>query len=578
MHSDVRFYPYFLLLLFFFDHKGSKGTLTIETLRKGEPVKRAFVPLLCSLCTAAVGLSCYESVDLSTMGADEAPQKKDAEGEEKPDTSTQPASPVDTDAPDSEPLSIDCESGYRYDDSQERCADIDECTQPSAPCIEDGMTCINEPGGYRCECPLGTYPSGGSPGCVGRIDFDGPTYSGDVLLVSNESTDALQNQYSGALDFSSPPPPAPVLRSGERLWLQPVMLMPRGTSPRPLLRPAAAPVPPPAPPRVGDRREMFVVDTGELKTITATLQYITRDCEIWSESTHIVNRIRARGYAEEITDVILPLITQHFGHPSDVDGNGKVAVLFYDMFEDNIGGYFNPMDTFDMPGSNNMDIIYVNNDALGWAESIVTHELQHLVYHNRNILLEGGDPEEYLPDMWINEGLSLAAQHLYQGAQLSWIQMYAQSDGVQNGHSLLYWDYYGDPYPNYALSYLFFQYLRIRAGDEPGLFRRISEHAHNDHRAVEAVIHELIDPGMSFGRFMTEFRLALLLSEPEGPYGFSSEKGFEGITPPFYLGDGVSMRGGGAVNVSLPTGHAEHPAGSGEDVVFVGVFEPRGGR
>lgn len=536
-------------------------------------------PVIVSLTVAFIGSGCYDSVDISAGGhgdsqsEDSKPRDTDDDG---PDSETQTTSPPETDTPlDSETLALDCEEGYHYDDALGFCVDIDECAQQAALCIEEGMTCVNEPGSYRCECPAGTYPSGGSPGCVGRIDPDGPTFSGDTLLVSNESTDMLLNQYSGTLDFSSPPPPAPTLRSGDRLWLEPVILMPRETLPPPLLQPAA-PVPPPAPPRIGDTREMFVADTGEIRTITATLQYASEDCEIWSESTGMVNRARARGYAEEMTDVILPIITESFGEPSDVDGNDKVAVLFYHMHAEAIGGYFNPMDTFDMPGSNRMEVIYVNDTALWWAESIITHELQHLVYHNRNILIEGGNPEDYLPDMWINEGLAMAAQHMYEGVQSSWIEMYGQSEGVRGGHSLLYWDYYEDPYPNYALSYLFFQYLRIRAGDEPGLFRRISEHPQNDYRAVEAAVHDFIDPETSFGRFMTEFRLALLLSEPAGPYGFSSEEGFEHITTPYYRGKGASLRGGGALSVRIPpAGFVAQPADSGKDVAFVGVFDPR---
>jgi hypothetical protein len=62
--------------------------------------------------------------------------------------------------------------------------------------------------------------------------------------------------------------------------------------------------------------------------------------------------------------------------------------------------------------------------------------------------------------IWLNEGLSMAAEHMLYGPLYSRINYFSDSQYIRDGHSLFYWDSYGDVLSNYSLSYLFIQYLR----------------------------------------------------------------------------------------------------------------------
>ena len=57
----------------------------------------------------------------------------------------------------------------------------------------------------------------------------------------------------------------------------------------------------------------------------------------------------------------------------------------------------------------------------------------------------------------------MAAEHMLFGAQTNRINYYNYDpyDSIKNGHSVAYWDQNGDTLANYALSYLFFQYMRV---------------------------------------------------------------------------------------------------------------------
>lgn len=56
-------------------------------------------------------------------------------------------------------LPSQCRNGYYYDESQQRCVDIDECVQYSNICGRN-FECVNRLGGYECTCRSGFYRSG----------------------------------------------------------------------------------------------------------------------------------------------------------------------------------------------------------------------------------------------------------------------------------------------------------------------------------------------------------------------------------------------------------------------------------
>ena len=64
----------------------------------------------------------------------------------------------------------------------------------------------------------------------------------------------------------------------------------------------------------------------------------------------LISEQKADEISQEFDSHVYPLVTQNFSYPEDVDGNGKIILLLYDI-KDNydqtgayVGGYFYPVD------------------------------------------------------------------------------------------------------------------------------------------------------------------------------------------------------------------------------------------
>lgn len=119
-----------------------------------------------------------------------------------------------------------------------------------------------------------------------------------------------------------------------------------------------------------------------------------------------------------------------FGEPSDVNGDGHVAVLMTPqvnmlgaMGGGIITGFFFANDLYAGSNSNNREIVYtLVPDATGtWGVTIpksfamdnllpavLPHEMQHAISYNQHVLVNKGRAEEN----WLNEGLSHLAEDL----------------------------------------------------------------------------------------------------------------------------------------------------------------------
>lgn len=341
-------------------------------------------------------------------------------------------------------------------------------------------------------------------------------------------------------------------------------------------------------PVVGDSKPFWVTDfvTNIDVQITAKLLYSGSKSNVWVYNNQITI-LDAQKLGREFDSSIQPLVTTNFGVASDVDGNGKVNILCYDIqdgFDGSggyIGGYFWAGDLYADPHSNQSEIFYMDTyPSMGTgttkdvteAYSTLAHEFQHMVNFNRNVLIEGSTESM---DTWMDEAMAMAAEQMYTGQVLDdRIDYYNYSDSITNGHSLLYWDEYGDTLANYSLSYLFAQYLKIQANLGDSIFKELLNDPNNDYRAVEAVVQKNINPSLSFGKFMTSFRAALLLKQGTGLYGFKGEPGFETITTKLYNGSGTQLHGGGAVVKQLDS-QTEYTAPADKDADVTYTFIPK---
>jgi len=421
---------------------------------------------------------------------------------------------------------------------------------------------------------------------VSGIDFEGPVYEGDFIVASNEAISGSSSGYSGSLSISGTDEKPSIPRGLELEAYKVNPVLPRSDEwKREDILNSIAEKRDVQQKAVGQTKQFYTYNfrTNQDEQITATLQAIGTRCEVWAKSTSEITTAKAAQIAGEFDSVIYSAITTNFYTPSDVNSDSKVAILCFDIEDDfdtegwYVGGYFYSYDLYPYSGSNNMEIFYIDtypsmhypfSDPIDVSEqfSTLAHEFQHMVNFNRNYIVEGGADM----DTWLDEGLSMAAEHLIYGKQTSRINYYNSSSSIKNGHSVLYWDESGDTLSNYSLSYLFLQYIRLQMGQGNSIFKEILEDSFNNYRAVENAIHAYKSASLNFGRFLSNFRIALKLKRSSGDYGFLGSSDFSGISTQLYTGSGTNIRGGGAVVKSI-SGSFTDPGNSGGDIQFVGI-------
>lgn len=316
--------------------------------------------------------------------------------------------------------------------------------------------------------------------------------------------------------------------------------------------------------QLGSSRDFWVTDfeTEKEYQLEAKLLYNGSKVNVWVHDDEISSE-NAKMLGEEFDAKIYPSVVNHFGNESDVDGDGKVNLLAFDIqdgFSGSggfLGGYFNQADLYNTSKSNQAELLYIdtypslgkNNNDFSFVFSTIAHEFQHLVNHNQNVLIEGNRDGM---DVWLDEAMSMAAEQIYTGEILSErIDYYNFSPSIANGHSLLHWDYEGDTLANYSLSYLFGQYVKIQARKGNSIFKEILADKNNNYKAIETIIQKYIDSSMSFGKFTTQFRSALIAKEPLGLHGFNGDPIANNLQPRLFAGDMGNVRGGGSIAVKV---------------------------
>ncbi len=407
------------------------------------------------------------------------------------------------------------------------------------------------------------------------IDTVGPEYSGNSVLILNSSFDGETPESSGTI-----PQTALSRMRDENVGsnfmqpkINPMPLLPKG-----LGRPSKIINKRVTPPAIGETASfyMYDYDNSNYYTKTAYLVYTNSLCEIWSDMTpanfSLSNAgLSAQEVANEFADNIYPMVTTHFYPASDVNNDGKIALFITDL-GGYAAGYFSSGDFYsrqEYPYSNERDMLYIDkSQAASEMFGTMAHEFQHLVHSNRNVLEEGDYESSDLPYRWIDEGLAMSSEHMYHGALSAWIAYLEQDQYTQNGNSFLYWDYsdYDKVYSDYSMTYMFFQYVRLRFDPSGSIFKEIIEDTHNSYIAVDNAIKA--HGGAGLKSVMRDFRIALQLQRSSGAYGFQGESDFD-ITIPYYTGTSVNLRGGGAVYVHS-NGTFTAPSNAGSDITFVG--------
>lgn len=211
---------------------------------------------------------------------------------------------------------------------------------------------------------------------------------------------------------------------------------------------------------------VYNTQTMVLTTINTTCRYVSSKACFFVENNYesvIQPYLAAYGTA---FDTIYSQNTGKFGPANDVDGNGKVIVVFSGKISNGVLGYFNADDKFAQTqyyDSNQGDIFYLTADATidGMAiqgdimKGTMAHEFQHMIYFDQHA--NNGVTYTYT---WLNEALSQAAEYYsgYKDNHEAWMADFLS--GGYEGLSLTHWTD-----NNYGYGAIFIRYLIDQYGD-----------------------------------------------------------------------------------------------------------------
>ena len=477
-------------------------------------------------------------------------------------------------------------------------------TNYTVPNLEDGKRYY-----YKVKATAGSAdsPLSDAVTAIASVDDQGTVLLGNRLLISNESTDIEKTQSTGTLSSAAAAMETAQLDS-----------VPFGIDRILPFEPAAGQKPiDPTDPAVLGTSDVYEVnstkdfytynfDTGNTDITHARLAYIGTHVQIWIDAKDpkmVMTDEDARVMAAEFDNQMYPLVTENFYTESDVNNDGKIAILCYDIQDGYTGvrpntnytcGYFAPGDLFDSANSNKMEVFYAdtypsikkNGDTTDMTQiyGTLVHEFQHMVNFNAMGLIgDSGDT-----DLWLNEAFSLAAEEMYSGSApfggtgksfaSLYVGIYNTNDAIRNGRSLLKFDTSDDPsYSNYILSYFFSQYLRTQVdaalgtGNSVKVFKEIMADPGTRTAAVEHVMQKYVDPNLTFGDILTNFRAAMVVRADTGVFGFNGEAVFDELSTPLYTGGNTNLLGGGAIVTAIDVPFTV-PADQGADVSCLGFF------
>jgi hypothetical protein len=168
----------------------------------------------------------------------------------------------------------------------------------------------------------------------------------------------------------------------------------------------------------------------------------------------------------------------------------------------------------------------------------IAHEFQHLINFSNTYLKTGASQ-----DLWINEGLSAAAEYVYSEtidqSRVNWFKDGSNTQSrIVYGNNFFVWNGYWEKnvpssiLDNYATVYLFFQWLRIHASNGTGIYKEILESDYRDYQAVTTAASLRIDSSVSTWQGLFEtWLLANIYGTQTGLYGY---KGSIAVKMPYF--------------------------------------------
>lgn len=188
-------------------------------------------------------------------------------------------------------------------------------------------------------------------------------------------------------------------------------------------------------PSVGDRRTFRVLNVDrELEEVTAEARYVGTHAAAYVDRSAPPGGFRREDLSalvRRFDERVHPTVTGVFGEESDLDGNGRVALLFTPVVnrltppgaDGFVGGFFFGTDLLEGEEGNGGEVLYAlvpdpygvhadrrtREELLPSLHAVLAHEFQHLVHFRQRALLRGGVGTGAL---WLSEGLAQMAEEL----------------------------------------------------------------------------------------------------------------------------------------------------------------------
>ncbi|NLB61585.1 MAG: InlB B-repeat-containing protein, partial [Clostridiales bacterium] len=333
----------------------------------------------------------------------------------------------------------------------------------------------------------------------------------------------------------------------------------------------------------GDKRNFIVLNITNNAQVSLEFKVtkVGTHCYVWSPTNSSYDPVEGFNPNHPTTianefDSKFQFMLNSFGAFADVDGSGKVHLLYYDIIDGAtigsgyVGGYFWGGDMYaSINGAAMLHIdtypsLYYSQGGIDATFSTVIHEFQHLINYSNTAGRTGS---------WLNEASSMAAEELvYPGSAVPGrIGSYNDKKymNYHNGKSLYEFD---NTLGAYAIACLFGQYLRVHTGDYT-VFKRIIDFVADGDTAAVAVgkaVQGSALNGLTLDEINFSFRVALVAKETTGIYGFNGESAFNAIGK-MNITSKQTVYSGGAVVIRPTNGIYSVPQDAGNDLIYVGV-------
>jgi hypothetical protein len=215
--------------------------------------------------------------------------------------------------------------------------------------------------------------------------------------------------------------------------------------------------------------------------------------------------------------------------------------------------------------------------------STIAHEFQHLInYSNTALSTTSTNLKEQ--DLWINEGLSSAAEYVYSGVpdtdRINWYNADKLGTIAKGNNFFVWYGSWEEANPNallddYATVSLFFQWLRIHASNGTGIYKEILASNDRDYKAVVTAATNRIGADVNdWTRLLESWHLANIFRTPDDLHGYKS---LIDVSMGYFASSNNATRylyPGEAVLSEMPVSRTNNPSLiglSGTNIVYLGL-------